>query len=894
MDHFAPRRRPTPASQVMNRCSVSGVCLLLLVLCGLGRPAFAQGARGLPDPISSSTLAAGLLAAGLAESDLELMAGPLDRYLADFRTLRSGPIEDWLEMRRSASRGLLDADVEDRVEARLAVAGRIATLDERLFAELQAAGMPETVIATARAARGRTRSRTLIGARFTRGLRFEPTEIYRETCEKITESPQWALDGALSALLEAHDRDRTTRLATLARTAMDLPIERARSQASMEEVVLDPESATPEDFERWFAVRREIEQAAAADVRELQASLLAADREILDRIIATTGTDSPFALAFRDAWLAAAHPRDFPDRDAPRALFENARTLHEDGRLDAETFEAVSALETSWSSRHRAIEDRLLRGLEQATRTGDLHGGAGVFLTLEGELDEAEPSELEVIRRSRAALDQEIRTAVGGVSPEFLASRNRDRGSIDLSAIEALEGVPAGITMSIAVVGEAIPGLGDGEPVMLELDDLDLGDGAIAVSTVVGDLPGIGGPMGLPRPLDTVAFRRFLDRVGADEVTTPILDRLFAEYRIGWEELDETLVAEWKATPRGGFVAASGTDDDIARAASLRSSILDAVLSLDARFFDDAAIVVEDPGIVRRLADRRRRSACIDVTDRGPFATGGRVGGVDLDEVLEDTLAPEVAARLAGLGEEWSRTHTPLVESRARATIEIDRDLAIAQASLQRMFEQNSEGDGEAVLLDTAQSASAMKNMNEVQGRRSSLEQGLNASNTEWIERIAGTLAAMEPEAADAFRLGCDRRAWPSCFEDPRSPEANFQRALELDDLPEGTKVAIETLRNEWHASWLAACRRLVDLSRDGGFDPMAIDPANFDPVAIQRSQADRRRIRFERNELDEKAIRELHGLLSDDQREIVGDLPAERKRMLMPGMGDIETIIGG
>ena len=295
----------------MRRCRSLIALTLLALLSVIDAPAMAQGARGLPDPISSSGLTDLLIAAGVDEGDLELVAVPLDRYHAAFRELRSGPIEAWLDEKRSATGGLFggtDAStIETQTDDRRALADRIAALDDRLFADLRDAGLAEVAVERARMARHRDRSRTLIGGRYGRGLRFEPTAIYAEVRETVDRSPQWALDAAVREILETHDRERTTRLASLARAAMMVPIERAELLAAVDGGAPDPENATPEDFERWFAARRDAERAAAEEVREMQASLVAADRQTLDRVLSATGEISDFANAFRDAWLAAAH-----------------------------------------------------------------------------------------------------------------------------------------------------------------------------------------------------------------------------------------------------------------------------------------------------------------------------------------------------------------------------------------------------------------------------------------------------------------------------------------------------------------------------------------------------------------------------------------------------------
>ncbi len=865
----------------------------------LDAPSFAQGARGLPDPISSSQLVGMLEAAGASGDDLDALAVPLERYLAGFQTLREGPIEDWLASRRGRGGGVLDAPnadtIKDETNARRQIATRIADLDASLFAELIAAGVPEDVVGLVRDARSRDRSRTLAGRRYTRGLGFEPMEIYAAVREKTDRSPQWALDAMVRDIIRTHDRQRTVRLLTLANEALDIPVERAEAMAALDLAQPDGEGATPEDFERWFAARRDAEREAAADVRELQAAMLAADRSTLERILAATGEETDFADAFRNAWMSEAHAGQFPDRESPASLFEDARAMHDAGELDDETFEAVVAIERSWKPRHRQIEDDLARALETAIKEG-ARGGmefGGVFIEVDNGGGDAKRDDVKAdvdrLRQARADLDRDVRTRLGEVAPDALASRVKE-GDVPQFVIggDAAEG--GAVTFSVAVVADGID-IGDGEPIVIEMDGLD--GGAVFM--------GQGGPAGmsrmangLARPIDRETFDRICNEIGIDESTASIASTLFLDYQEGWGEIDATLVDEFKEANRGGpFPGMGGRDaDDIARAASLRLAVFDGVLALDQTLFRDLSVLVEDLALVEQAAAARRRAASIDAARQG-FQPGGGLGIVDLAEVADDALDPATRAAIDDLVAEWSASHTPALEERARAIIANDREMAIAQQAMHQAFERSDAEGNEAVGFAVDETLFA--GMQAVQQARGGLERRIAEANTDWTARLVASLNAVSTDAGDAFQLGVDRRAWPQSFRDPRSPEDNFDRALRLEDLDATARVAIDTLRAQWRQDWTDACRRMVTLDRGmPGMDPFSIDPSNFDPAAMQKAQSDRRRLRFERNEINEKAMRELKSLLTPEQQAIVGELPEERRRMLPPGFGDVEMFIGG
>jgi hypothetical protein len=874
----------------------AAVVVVLLLVALLDAPVVAQGARGLPDPISSSQLVGLLEVAGWNAEDPDAIAVPIDRYQDAFRTLREGAIENWLADRRAGDAGGLfeTSGVErakDDATGRRQLAQRIADLDGTLFAELIAAGIDEAVVNRARDARARERARTLAGRRYTRGLDFEPMAIYLEVSKSIDASPQWALDAAVRELIQTHDRDRTSRLTALATEAMDVPVVRAELLAAVEGGRPDVENATPEDFERWFAARRDAERQAGADTRKMQAAMLSADRSALERIIAATGGDTEFAEAFRAEWLSKAHAGSFPDRESPASLFEEAREMHESGELDDETFESVVAIEGSWKPSHRRIEDELVRALETAIKEGARSGMefGGVFIEVDNgggdsKRDDAK-ADVDRLRQARADLDRDVRTRLGEVAPQALASRVKE-GDVPTMVFGGDGG--GEVSFSVAIVADGIE-IGGGEPIVFEMDDL--GGGGM----IMGFAGGIGGMRnGLPRPIDQEGFDRICADFGLDEDTASIASAIFMDYRDGWSEIDATLITEYKETSRGGFEgpnAAPATESSIERAAAIRTAVLDGVIAIDTALFRDLAIFVNDRDAVERTAASRRRTVSIDTASQG-FQPGGGMGTVDLVEVADESLDEPTRTAIGELLGEWSTSHTPMLESRARTLIGIDRDFAITQMAMQRSFAMDTQGsEAEGFQIDE----SMFEAMQAVQGRRGELERSVADANTEWTTRIVTALGSVDGEAGDAFQLGVDRRAWPQCFRDPRSPEGNFDRALGLEDLDGAARVAIEMLRSEWRTEWTKACRKLVAIDQaTPGLNPFAADPTAFDPAAMQKAQSDRRRVRFERNEINEKAMRELKSLLTPEQQEIVGELPEERQRMLPPGFGDMQMIIGG
>ena len=885
---------------------------LLLVLCGLflvdGR-AFGQGASGLPDPMSTTWLEEQLDrcgGAGTAEASNEMFAAPFDRYQEAFRALRNDSIERWLEERRGRSLGFLEAPPieEARSEARTRrdLANRIAELDDRLMAELLEAGIDDDVIRRVSDARRQARAHAIIGRRHSSGTRVDVRKIRETAAEESGTGPQWAADALFTSIVDRHSNERADRLEALARSAIDLPVERARLLAAIDDGRPALETATPEAVQAWFETRRSAEFEAAAGLRDLQASIVAADNETLARLVATAGGD--FGKRFRELWMESAHRGLFPDRESPLGLLRRSRDLAANGDLDESTAAAIDGIEATWSTEHRAIEERMLAATVEATRRGERTSGG--FMAMLVPDAASKEGELDALRRRRSEIDARARTALVGLGDEAIkeiAERKQPR-TIDFGdgAIEV------GGAATFVVAGEAIgDGLGEmiGDAIAFTLDDLDLGgDNAVFIGDVAGG-PGMGGGGLLPRPMDAASFDALCRRLSIEDADRSIVDVLFMEYREGWGEIEATLVSDFEQTPRGGL-GPRGMEppgiDDVQRSASLRFSILDALASLDASFFSDLETILEGDPRIRPEADRRRRTTALDATGSGIPGFGGGADGVlglDLAAIVTGSGDDGPPESLESIVEAWSADYTPLLEDRARRSIDLDRRSQLAEREMMTRFSEG--GDAIAVTLTVdgdGDDDEIFRSMQAISRERSGLDRAARDAMLETVERIVGILGA---EDGDAFRLECERSAWPRSFRDPRSPAANFERALGLEDLDESTRAAVKALELEWSTAWTAICRKLVAIERaEGEFDPFDPDQS-FDPGTMRARQADRRRLRFERTELDERTFRDLRLLLTPGQQEIVGELPEARRPGLPGGLqldlpagfGEVEFIIG-
>ncbi|MCP4833460.1 MAG: hypothetical protein GY895_01730, partial [Phycisphaera sp.] len=230
------------------------VCLaFLLVTLATNQDARAQGASGLPDPISSAALERLLEGAGITDPSAAAIAEPMTRYLKAMEVLRNGRIEAWLEQRREGS-GMFESPDPDLIRTEIADRRRllsaIAALDRTLFSELVVAGLDPDAIERAADRRTRDRAHAVIGRRFSRGIRIEPTQVLAAVVADA--EPAWVVDDATRSRMLDHDRGRTERLERLADVVIDRPLRIAEAMGDVQMPDLETVANDPEGVEAAF------------------------------------------------------------------------------------------------------------------------------------------------------------------------------------------------------------------------------------------------------------------------------------------------------------------------------------------------------------------------------------------------------------------------------------------------------------------------------------------------------------------------------------------------------------------------------------------------------------------------------------------------------------------
>ena len=205
----------------------------------------------------------------------------------------------------------------------------------------------------------------------------------------------------------------------------------------------------------------------------------------------------------------------------------------------------------------------------------------------------------------------------------------------------------------------------------------------------------------------------------------------------------------------------------------------------------------------------------------------------------------------------------------------VDRDDQVLERRMVDLSRTTDEGVMDSTTTPSPEEADDIsREFEQLDRERVMRLQAVAETAEKWMDRIIATLG--EKSAMD-FRIECEKAAWPQCFKDPRAPIEHFDRAIGLEDLDHTTRLAVESLGNEWMTEWISACRAMVEIERTRrDLDPMMVERADPDPALMMKIEDDRRRIRFDRNELDDRAMRNLKALLSPRHQRMIGDLPRQ------------------
>ncbi len=831
---FTLLQRPGNPMRVSIARRLVSLALWLVPVSG----ALAQGTSGsLPDPISSRDLAGYAERLALSPQQLQALEPFFDEYREAFRVLRENEIEDYLGgltgMWTRGFRGLDRQAVEESLEKSERVESRIRLVDEHFFNQLstllddeQAAQLPRVLQARDRQRR-RTGAAGMIGGA-NRAARVDLSSLYDDLeldaqARQETEPFIVIYEGRLTSLTkefsEASSRMFLEVLDSLEEQNVvfgELPDEQGRGR--MREAMSTA----------WAAARKKpLEKAAAISDLNLQT---------LRQVMALLPDEQ--ARLLRNRYLRLAYPEIPATTGSAERSFRAARRL--EGMPPALAGDIETAA-VAFRQQRDTVIDEMVSFLDASRRESSPFG-------LRGDARREHEEKLDAYRERLTALDAATVDALLALLGEELAERVRIAAAAPDEAEE-----PAGL----------------GRP-----------DGAqAAVQAAAGPDPY------LAPPISSRDVRGYVKRLGLDDNDRFILESLHEDYLESWRTQSAARVGALSAAKArmpqpGEEQAARATAEQIDELYALRAAAMQSLLQLDGAFFDDLEALIAKPmqqATARRLRLERERlvynrglDSRIDALVfgeqggrnrwRGPAELVSRESDIDVAALL-DGLDPEAAAS--------DKVRAVLADYESAAAAGFRRQFD-AVASLRREAEkltaaeplgQPGERDGRErwrARMEAYQKLMESQGAATAEARKVMVD--LNRAT------LASLTAALAAQTAEALQDAYNTAAFPEIYDDPKAADRFLAAAMELPDLTTDQRSGVDAIRAEYRPASREILSRMAEIAASSAQAPRGgFDPRRFGAQEEERNKLSR--LRFERDEVNAKAMRQLRGLLTEQQR---------------------------
>lgn len=866
------------SSKLMALCVVAAVVVPAATVC-------AQGTFGaLPDPISSRDLTRYSERLGLSDHQTLVFAEHHAAYLDEFRQLREREIEAFLESIRGLRRQFDLGDrrlVEDLVRTLNQIMGRIRVLDEGLFdkispmlTEAQSAVLPRV-----RQARERER----FNSEVTRFLDFLNPGVRVDLSEIIT-GLEFAPEQMqmIDPILMSYEQRLTTSARKLFETTTSMVLDVLKQLERMgftQGSLQDPATAF-----RLFEAFQTIWDEVTLDLMKESNEIASLHRRTYRSIAAALPEDSARRLTreyYRRAYPEAANIGRLGERQLNAALRIDS--------LPEETRQSIQLLQTS----HRASQDRVA---EQIVDLLDERRKSMTLRTIIRRGADERQTMLDDLRRRAEETDastiQSLQAMLGPELAQYVQNAPDDRREF------------FGGRMNVAVARTDGPG----------------GGGPVIVSQRFEAGPAMG-TAGLPQRITITDVRHFADRLELDESQRSILQSLYDDYTPQYAKIQDEQITPMNEAMREAFRQGGGAGGPggggmaaMQQITQMREAAFQSLSELEKAFFEDVEVAVIRPDQQQELNRVRAER------ERAIYLAGGRVGmmfgggpgmmalaggasneaGIDLTRLFFDAeIASLHRQAVLDVLDGYSDQATSLLKSRFEA-----------EQGMRRAMERFAPPPGSSP--DTAREI-AMERGREIgqvmQTYGRTMREATDAM-TELNRRTLDSLAERLPQAeATLLRRAFERQAYPEVFNDPGALEPRLAAIFELPDLSESQRTRIMELAADYRRSYTQVSDRMIEVHAAGGGQAAGGAQRGGQPGARggdgrgQRGQGGRaggmapgggaeqwqareeqrnalERLRFERTELNERALRQLRGVLTPSQVDQIGGLdPVEERR---------------
>ncbi len=850
--------------------------LLCVIAVALTRSASAQGTSdAFPDPMVSDDMMGILDRVGLEGNARVNALKTFEEYVSRSLDLRKGDIDEYLKNRPAPATSPTRDDIKARIDARSRLLKRIAAIENQLFDEL-GAQVPESArVALDRERNRAERRRDWIAANsfLSRGSRIELSDALRASLDGATLAPE--VQGRVDGLLIAFEQQQTALSRKLLELAINEPVAMfdARAAAGVTQPSTGGDApAAPDAWQNYFKAMEQARATARAPQSEIRTKLRTLVRETARQVADALPPQT--ADKFRRGFVASAYPNVASPRDPVPSLVTDARKLAEKNEITKDELSTVENLAQTHAMRRTEINERLMDTLDKLAAKQS----AMSFRFSSGE-DEADQdgAKLQSLFDSRAALDAATVTAITGSATALAAAAPKE--------IEERGGTAIVNGMTIDLGGMEFGGEGNAVMIVADAGGGDF-DGGSMVFTAGISLP--RNQTGTPPPIKRDQLDGWRDRFGLSADAYSIATILLDDYTSKFTEIEAGELAELGSLPSSmGFMRTDingaepkpATKQTIARQFELRRSVIDRVAELDREFFDGLAAAVGSAISAKdltRIRHERERASLIGAGESGMLMMGpggfgaSNVPTLDFAEIVRESKLPAASAKsLDGIVDDWDATSLSAFRQRFESHFAAER----LRAEFDVDMAAKARADGHPGEIRVESSDAGFEKI-EAANRKASEGDALTRTVNE--NTITVALGALpDDESRLVLRDAWNRKAWPEVYRDSRDVEPKITMALGFADITAEQKAAVNRIAAEHRAEY----RRIIDemIATNEKFAPKPDAERDDRPGNeirnLQAKQDAQKRLKFERNELNEKTLRRLKDALAPEQAAKLGDL---------------------
>jgi hypothetical protein len=326
----------------------------------------------------------------------------------------------------------------------------------------------------------------------------------------------------------------------------------------------------------------------------------------------------------------------------------------------------------------------------------------------------------------------------------------------------------------------------------------------------------------------------------------------------------------WSHDPATGKTLGP-SEASIAELRRLRLSAMAAIRATDDAFFDEVAIVVEKDQVplVTRVRSARLREVYNRQQAMGYYGYGGESSeaSVDLATLVQRQRLPE--PMLKAIDAELAKYEEAAVEA-FRNRYDVALAMQDAMYRWQSLIMQ-AQSEGGSVAAESAR-------YQEFLGEPMRQLTQANGAITNLNRAALDALAALLPgDTAYALRADFNRAAFPNVYTDPMSVERQLNQAAKLPDLTDEQRRGITELAAEYRPAYTSVCEQMIQVS--AWTEHGALVPGDADASReFMNRQEKLGTLRYDRGELNHRAIARLKSILSEAQINQIGGLPEPKE----------------